>query len=553
MDVQPGMNSRSPGGSAVPGRGEFSLRVLGCFLGLWTLVLTFWLYWYSARIGGFPDWDGFERVSSASRIWYDIRHGDFDNFWQHTHSLVVWPFLHSWLTGALFVVFGPAFTSAELLSLFAFWGSACLIVFLFLRRPTTFAPAGAAAAWGLFITSPIVLYNSVIIMTELFGLFLVLAILACLPGEEDKRPGRYVAGGILLALLFMFKYNFAGLTWAGLLIYRLAAARYSLWKAANRSNAVLFGIPILFLALWFLRDTANKWTHFWSFAVNNPLLYKPIGVASLLYYPQRVPGIYYALPFLFTAGVVLMLIELPMSRRLRLTNPVLALFLIHFLAAEIHPMKMDRFQFIPMGLFFVLSGQVLEDILARIFSPPGVRSTLAAWAACLLILPPAAAYSADRCHEPQIRQENKFITPLQAILDHVENGDRTALFIAYDSIPPPAVFYYYITQRDQLDYDVRTGEHRWFLAFLFRSRESVTSLSPGERIQELRRMLQSRKTTKAAIVECIEPLSSPEYDMAYGGVAEMAKLVPQLDEYELTYEEEFPWTHTRVRVFTLRE
>ena len=92
-----------------------------------------------------------------------------------------------------------------------------------------------------------------------------------------------------------------------------------------------------------------------------------------------------------------------------------------------------------------------------------------------------------------------------------------------------------------------------FLAFLFRSRESVTSLSPGERIQELRRMLQSRKTTKAAIVECIEPLSSPEYDMAYGGVAEMAKLVPQLDEYELTYEEEFPWTHTRVRVFTLRE
>jgi len=36
-------------------------------------------------------------------------------------------------------------------------------------------------------------------------------------------------------------------------------------------------------------------------------------------------------------------------------------------------------------------------------------------------------------------------------------------------------------------------------------------------------------------------------------VAEMAKLVPLLDEYELTYEEEFPWTHTRVRVFTLRK
>jgi len=534
-------------------RGSFSRLALGCFLGLWTLVLTVWLYWYSARNGGLPEWDGFERVASAARIWYDLRHFDFAHFWLHTNGQAVWPFLHSWITGALFVLFGPSFATAALLSLFAYWGAACLIVWLLLREQSPFAPVGAAASWGLFTTSPLVLQNSVTIMTELFGLFLVLAIIACLPREKDERPARFVPSGILLALLFLFKYNFAGLTWAALLIHRLAVARYSFWKAVNRSNAILFGIPILCLALWFIPDTAHKWKNFWGFAFNNPQVYMPFGLESLMYYPQRIPGIYYALPCLFTAGVTLMLIESPLSKKLRLTNPIFTCFLVHFLAAEIHPMKMDRFQFIAVGLFFVLSGQVLEETLSRIFSAVRVPTHVAAWAGCLLILLPAAGYTADRCHEPQIRQENPYITPLQAIMDRVDRSDRTALFLAYDSIPPPSVFYYYITRFDQLEYDVRTGEHRWFLTFLFRTRESVMSLTPGERIQELRRVLDSRKTTQVVIVECIEPLSGPAYDQAYGGVAEMAKLVPLLDEYELTYEEEFPWTHTRVRVFTLRK
>ncbi|MFB3785374.1 MAG: ArnT family glycosyltransferase [bacterium] len=547
------MESKFPGGFPDTGRYSFSHEVLGCFLGLWTLVLTVWLYWYSARYGGLPEWDGFERVSSAARIWYDIRHLDFAHFWLHTNSLAVWPFLHSWITGILFVLFRPSFATAALVSLFAFWGTACLTVWLLLRERRPFAPAGAAAAWGLFTTSPIVLQNSVTIMTELSGLFLVLAIITCLPREKDERPGWFIPSGILLALLFMFKYNFAGLTWAALLVHRSARARFSLRKAASCGNLILFGIPIFGLALWFIPDTAHKWKNFWDFAFNNPQVYTPFGLASLLYYPQHIPEVYFALPFLFTAGVTLMLIEFPVSVKLRLTNPVFACFLVHFLAAEIHPMKMDRFQFIAVGLFFVLSGQVLDEVLTRIFTSMRIKSTAAAWTGCLLILLPAVDYGADRCHEPQIRQENSFITPLEAILDRVDPSGRTALFLAYDSIPPPSIFYYYITRFDQLEYDVRTGEHRWNLVFLFRSRESVTSLSPEERIKELRRVLEGRKVTQIAIVDCLEPLSGPAYEQAYGGVAEMAKLVPQLEECELNYEEEFHWTHTRVRIFTLRE
>lgn len=553
MDVQPSMESKSPGGFPDTSRYSFSYEVLGCFLGLWTLVLTVWLYWYSARYGGLPEWDGFERASSAARIWYDLRHLDFAHFWLHTNGQAVWPFLHAWITGILFVLFGPSFATAALVSLFAFWGTACLTVWLILREGRPFAPAGVAASWGLFTTSPLVLQNSVTIMTELSGLFLVLAIIACLPREKDERPGWFVPSGILLALLFLFKYNFAGLTWVALLIHRLAVARYSLRKAASCGNLILFGIPILCLALWFIPDTAHKWKNFWGFAFNNPQVYMPFGLESLMYYLRRIPEVYYALPVLFAASVTLMLIELPLSRKLRLTNPVFACFLFHFLAAEFHPMKMERFQFIAMGLFFVLSGQVLEETLTRIFSTLRLPTHVAAWTGCLLILFPALDYGADRCHEPQIRQENPFITPLQAILDRVEKSDRVALFLTYDSIPPPSIFYYYITRFDQLEYDVRTGEHRWFLAYLFRTKESVTFLSPGERIQEVRRMLDSRRTTKIVIVDCLEPLSGPAYDQAYGGVAEMAKLVPQLEEYELKYEEEFHWTHTRVRIFTLRE
>ena len=513
--------------------------------------MALWLYVHSIRHGGILDWDGFERVSSGSQIWHDLRHGDWDHFWFHTNRLVTWPFLHAWVTGALFVLLGPALATARLISLFSFVCISYSILHVFRKSPHNPSILGAVTAWSLFACSPLVADNAANVMSEMPGLLLVIATLACLPDEE--RPShRWGLSALFMTLLFYFKYNFSALTYAGLLIYRIAASRFSPKRFLCWPNFILLGIPLLLFSLWFLVDASYKWSHFIGFAVNNPRLYSPWGWESLSFYPKRIPQVYFAAPYLFWISVVLAAITAPWNPHLRLRNPFFACFLIHFAAALVHPMKMDRFQFIPMGLWFVITGSTVQwtaSYLAQRFA--WNPKQIAQWAIPIVLIP-SVLYQADAYRRHRVPQEKPNFEPLQETLDRIDKTDRVALLIPYDYICAPSVFYYYTIKTDQLEFDRREAIHRWIHLFLFQSKESVLSLPEEERIEKLNDALDKYDCTKIVFIECTYPPYDVKYfNWAYGAAYEMGRIVASQSRFQLEFDREYPIHKARVRIYSI--
>lgn len=524
---------------------------LGCFFACWTLVLCIWLYVNSIRQGGVPCWDEFERCAWASHIWYDIRHLDFFHFWKHSNVQVVWPPLHSWMTGALFALFDPSLASGRLLSLAAFWGSGWLMWYWFARRNTPASWLGGAVAWCLYTTSPIAIQQAVGIMSEGAGLFLTLLILTLLPEKDGEPSSRWTWTGWLLGFFFLYKYNYAFLTYAGLFISRYFQAGASLRGMLNKNNLRLFGLPVLLMVLWFIPNAQLKWNNLIYFAVNNPAAHQPWGMSTLFYYPQVIPGAFFAHPWLCIPCLALVFIAAPLGWRVSLRNPALACCIVHFLAVSLHPMKMARFQFITMGLFFIVTGEALRAVLAYCPVPrkPVYRTALAATLMAALLFPTIGYQAEEFCHA-KLPQQNPYAAPLLAVADRAERSDRSALFITHDLANPPASTFYLMTGKDLLQRDLRTNIGRWYHPFLFLSKAEVENLSLEERIARLRHELFISKSNKIVVIEAVNPDTIGVFPTVFSGVQEYIHTIPHLPEWDMKFQRHFPASQMNVRIYT---
>lgn len=524
-------------------------RVLVWALIFWSMILTLWLYVYSVRHGGLPCWDEYERCAWAAHIWYDLRHFDSMHFWKHTNAQVVWPFLHSWITGALFVLFEPSLASARLLSLGAHLGIALMILAWFARRGGPWTWAGAVTAWALYTTSPIVVQHAVSMMSEIFGLFLVLAALVTIPSNPNAKWTRWLLPGTLLALIFFYKYNYAFLTVAGLLVNRYALGGYELRGMATRSNLTLFGVPAVLVGLWFIPEFSNKWENLIYFAVNNPAAYMPWGLSSLFYYPQVIPKAYFTVPWMAVAALALVFIGAPLTGRLSLRDPMMAVFLVHFLAAVYHPFKMERFQFIPMGLFFLLTGEAVRALFYQAYLrfPKGANIINGTMIVALVLA--CVPFQSRFYRQAQVNQQNVYETPIRAVIDRFQSSDRIAFFITHDLASPPAATFYMISSLDRLQRDWHKAVTYWNHLFLFRPGESVRELSMEEQFKILRHELYVTQSNKIVMLESTAPWEIVNFEAVFGGVHEFCKLVPFLEEYKLEYERFFPQARARLRIF----
>ncbi|MBN2330151.1 MAG: hypothetical protein JXR73_23630 [Candidatus Omnitrophica bacterium] len=532
------------------------MRIIAVFLMLWTLALSFWLYIYSVRHGGTPCWDGFERCAWASHIWYDIRHFDLYHLWKHVNAQMVWPPLHSLITGLAFVGLGPSLATARLLSVAAFWGSGALMVYWFARRQDWPSCLGAAAAWCLFTTSPIVVQQAVGIMSEGIGFFITLLILVTLPSSNEADKKRWGWSGFGLALFFLYKYNYAFLTYAGLLISRYFQAGVSLRKMANKNNILLFGIPILVLVVWFIPDFQNKWDNLVYFAVNNPSAHQPWNFSTLFYYPQVIPRAFFTMPWISVLCLALVFIASPLSKRISLHNPVVACCIVHFVAVAIHPMKMERFQFITMGLFFMITGEAARTLSSHLFLHWGSRNprmhpfkSAVLVSLTLLILAPAIAFQCDIYRREQLPQQNVYRAPVATVLDRLYEKDRAALLITHDQASPPAATFYFITGLDVLQRDVRKNVTHWNHIFLFQSKDDVLALSEEERLRRLEYELYINRSNKIVVIESTAPWTIGVYPTVFAGVEEYIKLIPKIPNYQLMFEREFSRSNIKVRIY----
>ncbi len=534
-----------------PNKNAYLIQVLGWFLAIWTIVLSLWLYLYSVRHGGVPCWDGFERCAWGAHIWRDIQHLDFYHLWVHTNAQVVWPPLHSWLIGLSFSFFGPSLAAARVISLLAFFASGIMIFCLFLRRRDSYSWVGGVIAWALFATAPIVIQQAVGIMSEGVGLFFTLLVLFSLPQNDDAKASRWVWSGLILGAFFLYKYNYAFLTYAGILAARYFQAKCSLRRMIRMNNLLLFGLPVLMMVLWFLVDSQTKWDNLMYFVVNNTAVHHPWGFSTLFYYPQVIPDAFFAIPWMSVICLALVFIVLPFGRKLNLSSPVTACCLVHFAAVALHPMKIERFQFITMGLFFIMTGEAVVVLCALFLKRWNRILTQIVYVGVVCLLALCVNYQTSKYRQPQLHQQNVYIAPLLAVADRLTDADSMAMFITHEQDCPPAATFYLMTGKDILQRDVIKNKSNWNHLFLLQPHEPVLALSVEERLRHLNYQLYLNKSNKIVIIESTEPSSVAIFPTVFAGIQEYIKLIPQLEKYHQVFDRTFPQAKARVRILEL--
>jgi Dolichyl-phosphate-mannose-protein mannosyltransferase len=159
-------------------------------------------------------WDEAHHAKDALNISHSLSEGDWSLFGKISNSLILWPFMHSWFTGAFMSVFGVTISNARLASLI-FCLPSIWLIYLICRdiSPGDGRLIGLLAVL-LFGTSPLVLFLSSACMIEMLGVFITLSFFKSYFSALDSgKQIFFMIAGLLVGLLYLTKYSF------GLLIF----------------------------------------------------------------------------------------------------------------------------------------------------------------------------------------------------------------------------------------------------------------------------------------------------------------------------------------------
>ncbi len=526
----------------------------------WTFWLGWWIYTHSIADGGLASWDGFERCAWGANIWHDLRHLDYSQFWVHTHEQVVWPFLHSWLTGAYFLLFQPSLASARLISLTAYVLGSVLILARFNLVPRFSSDdkgmcrydysliTGGVIAWSLFTCSPLVIQQAAGIMSELLGFVLVFMAITAYEEELLSKRLRVWISACALILLFYYKYNFACLTYAGFFLAVGLKERFRVKRLIAGEYLILFGVPLIGLVLWLLPDFNHKIQGFFGFAFNNPAARTPFSLESLFFYPGQISEYYFPsqwIALLVYIGVAVSFVDRVLKRQ---SDVLVMCMVVHFAAAVIHPMKDIRFVFIPMCLMFVLASEGWQGLIQDIFKRWTRVSLIVNAILVVIVFIPAIYYQQDVLRKPHVSQSQIHQAPIRTILDRVSKDDRIAFLIAHDIVIPPAVSYYLITNLDTTQRGDQNGK-RWDFLYLFHLKEAVESLSDEEKVKQLQYKLFLMQANKIVTIESTAPHKIARYEQLFAGTQQYIEIVPALDDFELIVERDFQTSDLRLKIY----
>lgn len=516
----------------------------------WTTLLTAWLFDYSILNCELASWDGYERSAWASTIWYDIRHFNVYQLWHHTHQQVVWPPLHSWVTGILFVIFGASLETARLVCLGSLWISAFFMIRYYSLRNSAGIFA-AVTSWLLFTTSPFMVHHATSIMSELPGLCLVLSVVFALQNKVDKSQS-YVLPGILLGLLFLYKYNYAGITYAALFLSRWMQSGFALRGFITKNNLQLFGIPVAIFVIWMIPEMDDKIRGFRYFATNNPNARTPLSWQSIIMYPIQLPERFFMAPWVCYISGGIMTLALVLQPKRFISHPVFTLLWVHFLAAVLHPMKDIRFVFIPMGLWFLMTGISLQWLIEK-FSWLRATMVTVLIALILSVLTVIAAVKQKELYQtPQLSMEDRHEDIIRIVTEYIEKDDFAGLFISHDLFMPPAINFYFTIMMDTLPRPRYDEPQRWSFLYLLQPRESVLGQSEEEQIKAMRHELFVRRTNKVVILKSLAPERIANFELWYGGADEMSSLLPSMPEFQLQYEKRYDDINLLLQIYHIQ-
>jgi 4-amino-4-deoxy-L-arabinose transferase-like glycosyltransferase len=192
--------------------------------------------------------------------------GDVLAFAFDSYSQVLWPPLHAWVTGAVFLVAGPSRAAARAVSL-AGYAALALALFALGREVGRAAPGDAetdtarsesrgrwcgmlAAAFALVAPLSRALAARVYLETPAAAL-LVLGVWLYLRAARLDRTRQWVGVGILIALTYLARSQYGLLLLGCVALDRLLSVRPSLRGWFSRANVAMLAPVALFVLIWF--------------------------------------------------------------------------------------------------------------------------------------------------------------------------------------------------------------------------------------------------------------------------------------------------------------
>jgi len=262
------------------------------------------------------DTDEADHAVAGLEVYSALRSRDLSHVYHALTRQGFYPPVHSLLISASYLLSGgPGFASSRMPSLVMFAAAAVLAVAVLMRsRASQHDGAEAherwlAAAWiaWLFVTSPLIVVNSVLCMLEIMGCALLcVLLLCCIRIERDERMPRAVnmllVGGIL-AVLTLTKYTFGlfmtiGCTGAVLLT---SSKNMPLQKRGQLCVLLLAPVVVTACAWCVLSD----WHSIKGFFTSHPAYTSLLSVENLFFYPAVILTEYH---IQWTVGSIVLLL-----------------------------------------------------------------------------------------------------------------------------------------------------------------------------------------------------------------------------------------------------
>jgi 4-amino-4-deoxy-L-arabinose transferase-like glycosyltransferase len=325
-------------------------------------------------------WDEAAHSLKGYLIAHEAREGDWLAFLYDTYRQVYWPPLHSWMTGAAFLICGISKEVARSVSLLAFLVAVLVLYPASLFMKESRSDLRALISGALLLTSPMIIAYSGLVMLETPGiLFLCLTLLVFMwLNRREKSAATHLLLGLCLALTYFVRTNYGILLMLAFLIDAILECRLNMKELFGRRNLYTALPPVIFMAVWFAYPP--KLVHTFQALVNQPLgVEKSFSLEGLLYYPSALLEISGA-PWIFAVYLICLLISLGYAgdRRVRF---LIILVVAHFLIGQVHHSKAVRYLFPILPPIYLLTGYVLEEWWEHLL---GKRRALSNWIAIFI-------------------------------------------------------------------------------------------------------------------------------------------------------------------------
>jgi len=331
------------------------------FVALITLLGAGFVYATIVKFQNIPfPWDCGARASEGLRIAQDVKSADLVSFIGDTYRQGWWGFFHSWLLAPSFILLGPTYAAARLVSLLCF----VLLIVLFYATALEFSGERGAAIGLMTVvltwTSLPFLVYAAMSMAEIPGTFMTfLTFLLYLKAVKTQKARFFVTTGILMALTLFTAWHHGVFVIFAVVLTQLTLQK----KIFSRANRYLL-LPFLVIIIgWFAYP--RHITSFYGHSTFQPDYYRLLSLDNLIYYPRYFIGLYHASWVIGAAMVIGFVFSL---RKIR--NPAVRLFVVQIaLGLVMMTIKLDnrpRYIISLVPSLWLLGSSGLLDIVDRL-------------------------------------------------------------------------------------------------------------------------------------------------------------------------------------------